>query len=213
MKINDDLREYIEREILPRYDHHDAAHRRDHALTVMEQSMKIVEKLQQSGTAIDADMAYAIAAYHDTGLCRGRDIHHLAGGSIVRADEALKHWFTARQIETMAQAVEDHRASATTEPRSIYGRIVAEADRVIMPATIVRRTIQYGLEHYPDLGRDEHYRRTVQHLREKYGEGGYLKLYFPHSPNAERLAELRQLINNEQDLKALFDNIFTTLTA
>ncbi len=76
----------------------------------------------------------------------------------------------------------------------------------------MRRTIQYGLEHYPELSPDEHYARTVQHLREKYGPGGYLKLWFPHSPNAARLAELHRLIADETRLRPLFDAIYFSET-
>lgn len=210
--IDPHLRAYVEREILPRYDRHDAAHQRDHAQMVIDQSLALVRALRARGEDVDVQMAYAVAAYHDTGLCEGRDVHHLASGRIVRADQQLSRWFTADQIEVMAQAVEDHRASADHAPRSLYGRIVAEADRMIVPETIVRRTIQYGLDHYPELSREEHYRRTVQHLNEKYGEGGYLKLWFPESPNARRLEALRALIKKEDALRALFDELFTMLT-
>ena len=98
-----------------------------------------------------------------------------------------------------------------SQPITIYGRIVAEADRVIVPETIVRRTIQYGLDHYPTLDREQHYERTVQHLREKYGEGGYLRLWFDDSPNAARLTRLRQLIASPAQLRPLFDRLFAEL--
>ena len=62
--IRPDLQAYIERAILPRYDSFDAAHRRDHALLVIRQSLELAEQ-----TGADAEMAYVIAAYHDTGLC------------------------------------------------------------------------------------------------------------------------------------------------
>ena len=91
-------------------------------------------------------MVYAIAAYHDTGLCEGRDTHHLVSGRIIREDKKLREWFNEGQIETMAQAAEDHRASSGHEPRSIYGKIVAEADRLISPEKVIRRTIQFGLK-------------------------------------------------------------------
>lgn len=56
---------------------------------------------------------------------------------------------------SFAQAAEDHRASGRSEPRSIYGKLVAEADRVIDCETIIRRTIQFGctprLPPQPDL--------------------------------------------------------------
>lgn len=211
--ITPELQQYIEREILPRYDHHDAAHRRDHVDTVINQSLAIVRQLNRQGACLSEDMAYAIAAYHDTGLCEGREHHHEVSARIIHADQELRRWFNEEEIAVMADAAEDHRASAKNAPRTIYGRIVAEADRVIVPETIILRTIQYGLEHYPTLDREGHYERTVEHLREKYGEGGYLRLWFPESPNAARLTELRRIIADPPRLRALFDTLFTTLTS
>ena len=203
MNVNPDLKRYIEEEILPRYDHFDQAHQRDHALMVIQQRMDMDEKLD-----VDANMVYAIAAYHDTGLCEGRDRHHEVSAQIMRSDQKLRQWFDEEQIDTMADAAEDHRASAKHEPRTIYGRIVAEADRFIDPATIVKRTIQYGLDHYPELNREEQYQRMVSHLKEKYGRNGYLKLWFSDSPNAARLEQLRQIIDDETSLRTLFLDYF-----
>ncbi len=210
--ITTELQEYVEREILPRYDQHDAAHRRDHVETVIGQSLAIVRQLNQQGDNLSEDMAYAIAAYHDTGLCEGREHHHEVSARIIRADQELHRWFSDEQISIIADAAEDHRASSKQAPRTIYGRIVAEADRVIVPETIIQRTIQYGLEHYPTLNREGHYERTVEHLREKYGDGGYLRLWFPESPNAARLAELRQIIADPVRLRNIFDAQFDQLT-
>ena len=112
-------------------------------------------------------MMYAIAAYHDLGLQEDRKTHHLVSGRIVREDKKLCEWFSAEQIETIAQAVEDHRASSDHEPRSIYGKIVAEADRLIDPETVLSRTIQYGFKHYPEYGKEDHIRRALDHLDEK----------------------------------------------
>ena len=201
-----ELREYIEAEILPRYDDFDAAHRRDHAEMVIRQSQDLASQLN-----VDPDMVYAIAAYHDTGLVEGRDVHHQASARIIRNDKRLRQWFSEEQINVMADAAEDHRASAQRPPRTIYGRIVAEADRFIDPDTIIRRTIQFGLDHYPDLSREEHCRRMISHLREKYGRDGYLHLWFPHSPNSERLERLRQIIDDESAMIRLFDSFWGNL--
>ena len=206
--ITPELQQYVEQEILPRYDHHDAAHRRDHAETVINQSLVIARQLNAHGDSLDEDMVYAIAAYHDTGLCEGRERHHEASARIIRQDKELLRWFSEEQIEIMADAAEDHRASAKHAPRTIYGRIVAEADRIIVPETIIMRTIQYGLDHYPTLDREAHYERTMQHLREKYGDGGYLQLWFPDSPNAARLQQLRQIIYDPTQLRDVFDTLF-----
>ena len=189
-----DLKEYVETEILPRHMQYDSAHRPDHIRRVIARSMM----LQPSA------MTYATAAMHDIGICEGREVHHLASGRIIRADRNLRRWFTEEEIETIAQAAEDHRASATTKPRSLLGCIISEADRDIEPETIVRRTVEYGLSHFPALDREGHWQRTLEHLHEKYAEGGYLKLWMDDSPNAAPLAELRALIKDETRLRKLF---------
>ena len=201
--VNPELQSYVEREILPRYDYFDQAHQRDHALMVIAQSMELARKLE-----VNRDMAFVIAAYHDTGLCEGRELHHEVSARIIHADQQLRKWFSEEQILVMAEAAEDHRASAKNAPRSIYGRIVAEADRFIDPIVIAQRTIQYGLDHYPNLSHEEHFQRMVAHLKEKYGRNGYLKLWFPESPNAARLERLRQIIDDEAALKKIFEEYF-----
>lgn len=197
------LKQYIETEILSRYEQFDSAHRRDHAEVVIQQSLELARHYD-----VEEDMVYAIAAYHDTGLTVDRKTHHLESGRIIREDKRLQEWFTQEQIETMAQAAEDHRASSDHEPRSIYGKIVAEADRLIDSDTILTRTIQYGFAHYPEMNREEHIQRAIDHLHEKYAEGGYLKLWIPESPNAARLKELWALIRQEDELLRRVEKVY-----
>ena len=201
--INPQIRGYVEQDIIPLYDSFDKAHQRDHVLMVIQQSMQLAEKL-----GVNPQMAYVIAAYHDTGLCEGREHHHEVSARIIRSDKMLRQWFTADEISLMADAAEDHRASSGHEPRSIYGRIVAEADRFIDADTIIRRTIQYGIDHYPELSREEHFQRMVSHLREKYGRNGYLHLWFEDSPNAQRLRQLQDIIDDNAALRKLFCQLF-----
>lgn len=205
--VNPSLKAYVEESILPCYDRFDTAHRRDHVLRVMAQSMELAGHYPE----LNKDMVYAIAACHDLGLCEGREQHHLVSGRLVRQDITLKQWFSDDGIETIAQAVEDHRASADREPRSLYGRIVAEADRDIEPEGIVLRTVQYGLSHYPQLDREGHWQRTLEHLHEKYAPGGYLKLYIPRSRNAAQLQRLHALIADKERLRHLFDTLYNRL--
>lgn len=201
--MQESLLQYVETEIIPRYAAFDKAHREDHARAVVERALAMGRQYD-----VDEDMLLAAAACHDLGLAVDRKTHHLESGKIIRADARLREWFTPDQIETIAQAAEDHRASATTPPRSIYGALVAEADRMIVPENIVRRTVQFGLAHYPDLGKEEHWKRTLAHLHEKYAEGGYLHLLIPGSPNEEPLARLRSMIEDAQGLRALFERIW-----
>lgn len=197
---------YVEEAILPQYENFDTAHQTGHVKAVIDNSMDLAKHYR-----CDINMVYAIAAYHDTGLAVGRDEHHIVSGEKIRNDQALRRWFSEGQIETMAEAAEDHRASAKQEPRSIYGKIVAEADRDIEPMKIIRRTVEFGLSNKPDLCKEEQWQRTVFHLKEKYGEGGYMKLWLPESKNAENLQQLRAIIANEERLHAIFEQIHTEL--
>ena len=195
---------YVEREILPRYDGFDAAHRRNHADVVIERSLDLARRL-----GVNEEMAYVIAAYHDTGLAVGRDVHHTESKRIVMEDMALKEWFTEDDIVVMGDAVEDHRASSKHPPRTIYGRIVAEADRLIVVESILRRTIQFTLSHHPELNKEEGYERMLEHLREKYDYGGYLRLWIEESDNAKRLEELRRVMADKVRLRELYEKIYS----
>lgn len=197
-----EIERYIEEQIIPRYTAFDRAHSINHVRTVITESLALTEHYD-----VDRRIVYVTAAYHDLGLCEGRERHHIVSGEIVRADQQLCKWFSGDEIELIACAVEDHRASSDHEPRSIYGRIVAEADRVIDPEITLRRTVQYGLANYPQLDIEGQYARFCTHLQEKYAEGGYLRLWIPESKNGARLAELRQLIKNSELLRQTFERL------
>ncbi len=201
--MNPELQNYIETEILPRYEAFDAAHRGDHARTVIARSLELAAHYN-----VDSDMVCTVAAYHDTGLADGRERHHIRSGEILAADPVLRKWFSDEQIAIMRDAVEDHRASSDHAPRTIYGRIVAEADRCIDVDTVLRRTIQYGLAHNPALDREGQYARCCEHLERKYADGGYLRLWIPFSDNARRLEELRAVIRDRETLRRRFDKIY-----
>ena len=201
--LNQELVQYVENEIIPRYAVFDKAHREDHVRKVIEEAMNMSVHYD-----VDKNMLYAAASFHDTGLIDGREVHHLSSGRIIREDSNLRKWFTSEQIETVAQAAEDHRASNGSEPRSIYGKIVAEADRDIDPMRILRRTVQFGMEHYPELDKEAHWQRLLEHMSEKYDYGGYLKLYIPESRNATGLQTLRDIIHDPKRLREIFENYY-----
>ncbi len=200
--------EFVECKILKRYNAFDAAHNINHAKRVMDASVKLARKL-----GADLDMAYVVAAYHDLGLEKERATHHLESGKILKADKRLERWFSQQQIETMKQAVEDHRASASHAPRNIYGKIVAEADRDLEPMSVFRRTVAYGLEHYPEKSPEEHWERFMQHMQQKYSTAGYIKLWIPGSDNENNLRELRIILNDDIRLRRIFEELYQQLTS
>ena len=198
-----DLMEFVEKNILPQYAEFDRAHNLEHVTRVIRNALGLV-----ATTGADVNMVYVIAAYHDLGMSGPRAIHHLTGGKILAADARLRRWFSAEQIKIMREAVEDHRASASHVPRSLYGKIIAEADRDIVPEVVFQRTIAFGLANYPELDREQHWQRFRQHMNEKYSANGYIRLWIPGSPNERRLNELRNIIAQPQLLRQHFDRLF-----
>ena len=198
-----DLVEFIETQILPQYAQFDRAHNMEHVTRVIRRSLELAHQ-----TGADTNMVYAIAAYHDIGMSGPRAVHHITGGRILSQDRRLSRWFSADQITVMKEAIEDHRASASHAPRSIYGRIVAEADRDISVDVVVRRTVQFGLANYPELDRYHQWLRFKQHMDQKYSVDGYIRLWIPGSPNERNLNELRTLIADTPRLRQVFEQVF-----
>ena len=203
-----DLVEFVETQILPRYAKFDKAHNLEHVTRVIRRSLDLVRT-----TGTDINMVYTIAAYHDLGMEGPRAIHHITGGKILANDARLKRWFTTEQIKIMKEAVEDHRASASHAPRSIYGKVIAEADRDIVPEVVIRRTVQYGLANYPEKSHQEQWERFNEHIHAKYGPNGYIRLWIPGSPNEAKLKQLRSIIADPRQLRRAFEENYTEETA
>ncbi len=206
-QVSLEIMEFVERQILPRYNAFGESHGLRHVTRVIKNSLRLADV-----TGADIDMVYVIAAYHDLGMEGPRAIHHLTSGKILMADARLKKWFNADQLKVMKEAVEDHRASSSRQPRSIYGKIVAEADRDIDVHEIFLRAIQYGKENDPDKTVEEHWERFAQHMDEKYSNNGYIKLWIPNSPNEKALKELRNIIEDKKLLRKAFDDIWKEMS-
>lgn len=206
-QVSLEIMEFVERQILPRYNAFGESHGLRHVTRVIKNSLRLADV-----TGADIDMVYVIAAYHDLGMEGPRAIHHLTSGKILMADARLKKWFNADQLKVMKEAVEDHRASSSRQPRSIYGKIVAEADRDIDVHEIFLRAIQYGKENCPDKTVEEHWERFAQHMDEKYSNNGYIKLWIPNSPNEKALKELRNIIEDKKLLRKAFDDIWKEMS-
>jgi uncharacterized protein len=186
--IPEDLRQYVEDKILPQYRKSDPAHGEGHVRQVMENSWELARTLE-----VKWPLVYVTAAYHDLGIPEfGRKDHQLTSARLLREDRELERWFTPEEMELMAQAVEDHRASGEHPPRSLYGRIVSEADRDIDPERIVRRSMEYSKAHFPEKDTAWQVRRAVEHIREKYGPQGYVKLWLQSPRNQAGLDTLRR---------------------
>lgn len=205
-RVDLDLMEFVEQQILPRYNAFGRSHGLGHVQRVIKNALELIP-----ATGADSNMVYVAAAYHDLGMEGPRAIHHITSGKILTADARLKKWFSSDQITIMKEAVEDHRASSSRAPRSIYGKIVAEADRELDPEVVFARTVMFGLENYPEKNEEEQWQRFYEHIKEKYGRSGYIRLWIPNSPNAKKLEYIREILTQPTKLKIIFDKLYKDL--
>lgn len=205
-RVDLDLMEFVEQQILPRYNAFGKSHGIGHVQRVIKNALALA-----SLTGADSNMVYVSAAYHDLGMEGPRAVHHITSGKILIADARLKKWFSLEQIRIMKEAVEDHRASSSRVPRSIYGKIVAEADRELDPEIVFSRTVLYGLENYPDKNKEEQWTRFYNHVNEKYGRTGYLRLWIPNSPNAKKLEDIRKFLEQPTELRTVFEKLYNEI--
>ena len=199
LRICPKVKSYIEQEILPRYKKM-PGHSLDHIQNVIERSMRIASTLED----IDINMVYVIAAYHDLGREIDNEMHHAWSGYLLRRDRTLEKLFMPEEIEIMAQAVEDHRASLKLpEPRSIYGKIVSSADRSFDLNEILARAYDYNKTLHPDYTEDEIIEAVRRILRRKYAPGGYAskRIYYLKEEFEEFQKQVDELTSNPEKFK------------
>lgn len=188
--VNLAVREYVEGEILPQYEKL-KGHTGEHIKQVISRSLEFAKQVP----GVNVDMVYVIAAYHDLGRLVDNETHNVESAKMLRADEFLKENFAAEEIETMAEAVEDHRASLGREPRSIYGKIVSSADRNPSVESMLERCYDYTKLLHPEMSEDEVIEEARKHLREKYAPDGYAAktMYFKDPSFEKMLAEVEEI--------------------
>ncbi|UUX33661.1 HD domain-containing protein [Fundicoccus culcitae] len=197
--IHPDLQNYFENEIIPQYKNFDGAHQPDHVYQIIENSLEIAADYE-----VDLDMVYTIAVYHDIGLQQGRQGHEAASRQLIEGDIYLKGFFTEEQIQVMGEAAEDHRASRQEPPRSIYGKIIAEADRDIQFDRVLERCIQFQLSYAPHATMEENYKAVYSHMIEKYGANSYMHFWLNTDKNTQQIKEIRDILADESQFKPLF---------
>ena len=124
---------------------------------------------------VNLDILYTAVAYHDIGDHIDRENHEKVSAKIMKEDKNLNRFFNTAELQLIKEAIEDHRASKTGEPRNIYGKILASADKTVTIEIFFRRTFKYGEEHYGNIGK-EGYAAKKDYIENEYREKELKKL-------------------------------------
>lgn len=197
--INDNLKKYLAENISIENNKNDPGHNMNHINYVLRRSLNFAKQVKD----INLNMVYTIAYYHDIAHHIDSKNHEILSAKILRNDKNLLNWFTKEEINIMAEAVEDHRASSDTEPRSIYGKIVSSADRNTTLDEPFKRTYAYRLKHNPDISLEELIKESQSHLQNKFGHSGYAnnKMYFNDPEYTKYLKDLNRIIYDDELFK------------
>ena len=196
MNINKELKKYIEKNIFPIYDKNEKGHGIEHIKYVIKRSFELVK---ENNLDVNYDMVYAIASYHDIGHHIDSKKHEIISAEIMSKDKNLEKFFSNQELVTIKEAIEDHRASAKDDPRSIYGKIVSSADRNNTIEDCLARTYTYGKKLNPNATDNELYERAYDVLVNKFGEDGYAKFYFKDKQYEDFLKDIRELLKDKEN--------------
>ncbi len=115
-------------------------------------------------------MVYTIAAFHDIGHHINKEEHEIVSANMFYENEKMKEFFTEEERIIIKEAIEDHRSSLEGEPRSVYGKLIASADRTPDLKTMVTRTRAYSMKHFKEMTEDEMFERERAELRNRFSK-------------------------------------------
>lgn len=190
-KIKLELIKYIEQIVNYHYNLNDKGHEVEHAKYVINRSFEFAYQVE----SINLEMVYVIAAYHDVAHHIDAKNHETISAKMLMEDKKLKDFFTDEQIKIMSEAVEDHRSSMETEPRSIYGKIVSSADRNTSVEVTLKRCYSYNRRHFSELKESEIIEECRKFLLKKFGINGYArsKMFFDDKEYKKYLDDITDL--------------------
>ena len=192
-RINPLLKDYIEKNILPEYKKNESGHGIEHIKYVTKRCFKFAEQFSN----IDLDMIYTIASFHDIAHHIDKDNHETLSAKYFYDDKNMKKFFDSKQRKIIKEAIQDHRASSTHEPRSDYGKIISSADRSTDIESILKRTYSYSLKHFPNLTLYQSINRSYNHIQNKYGFEGYAKHYCKDEEYEQFRKDVESLLNDK----------------
>ena len=203
MIINKELENYINAEILPQYEKNDSGHSFEHIDYVVRRCFKFAEQFEN----IDFNMLYTIAVFHDIAHHIDKKNHEKLSAEIFYNNEKMKNFFSDEERILIKEAIEDHRASSGSAPRSDYGKIISSADRSTDVDDFLRRTHAYTLKHIPYCTRDDMLRRAYEHTEQKYGKQGYAKHYVKDDEYENFREEINLLLQDSEKFKAKYNKV------
>lgn len=204
-KIDIKLKEYIEKEILPKYNLNDKGHNKNHIEFVLKRAFEISKDYD-----IDYNILYVCVCFHDIACHINRELHEVLSAEIAFKDKYLNNFFNTNEMNIIKEAIEDHRASSESIPRNIYGKILSSADRKADIRTYFVSSLFFKATDISKVDMEEAVEKSYNHAIYKFGKNGYAtkKFYVDYKRYQKFLDDLQYLIDNKGEFYEVAKIVF-----
>lgn len=169
------LRSHVVNDFIAAWGLNDFAHREEHFIAVEATAHMIAEK---NGLDADPTLIFLAAYFHDL-FAWSRFNHHKLSSVYVRTtDHRIFQDLPGNDRELVADACLYHRASGSKEFPHAFAELICSADRGIpgQPWDMVKRAMQTRFFKDPYVSVENAASIAAEHMKEKYGNGGYARL-------------------------------------
>lgn len=177
---------YLEERYKPYYEKNDEAHQLNHINSNIENTCRICHELD---VVYNPYITTLTSFAHDMYSSTKRKLHHQeASRHVLNKEDIIYHFLLNSELEEVANACNEHRASYKGEYSSLFSEIYSVADRGdITVEDILTRTFQASLKRgavFKELDihaedqysiEDVAYVKTFLHVKNKWGKRGYVK--------------------------------------
>lgn len=194
-KVDLKLKQYIEKNIIKEYELNDGGHNINHIKYVLKRAFEL------ANSNIDANILYACVMFHDIACHINRDNHELLSAERAYDDKFLNNFFNDMEMNTIKDAIEDHRASLEYEPRNIYGKILSSSDRKVEVRAYLVASMAFDIKKHPELTKEQIINGSYEFAIKKFGKSGYAvnKSYISDGKYEKFLNNLQYLIDRKEE--------------
>ena len=189
--VNNELKEYISKNIFPQYEPNDKAHGIIHIMEVIRRTFELNNTFKLD---LDSNIMYVIAACHDLGKYEDHKIHEKIAAQKFIKDENMKKFFNDNQRLIIKEAIENAKVNALNNQvkncRFICGDSANECEKIVS-----KKEIDCLIVDPPRSGLDD---KMIYMIR-----SAKIKQIFYISCNPSTLAKNLSQLKNEYEVERI----------
>lgn len=209
--VSPKLRNYVNKNIIPKYHSMQDGHDDVHINNVLKDAFRIANNPKLRKYTINHDILFTAVVYHDIGMIHGRKDHEIKSVEILNSDQFIKNFFSKKDLQVISDAIEDHRSSRFGMRRSIYGKILSDADNesAMDPTRSITRLWKYREVNMADFSNEEKFASMMSYINELYSDKGLYKSFeLPIDCNINTIKHAGELMKNPEYTKKILEKEF-----